>query len=187
MTKRNGDWQINHTEKIFGNDFFTVFQDDVIDPAGEEAKYATIHLKKSVAVIALDDANNVYLTEQFRYALGRKSVEVIAGAIDDESEKPLESANRELKEEVGITAKNWDELGSVVSNTSLAQDTKYLFLARDLSFAEPERETTEQIETLKYNFTDALEKAMNGAIDHDLTCLLLLKAERFLTKESGKR
>lgn len=184
MSRKNGNWTIKKTEKIYTNDFFTVYLDEVVEPDGKNGEYATINFKKSVCVVAVDDENNIFLTEQFRYALERNNIEAVSGAVEDEDF--LAAAKRELKEEIGVSAESWNELGKVVSNTSLAKDEKHLFLARNLQFGKPAHETTEEIKTLKLKFEKALEMIMNGEISHDITCLLILKAERFLRLKSER-
>lgn len=181
MAKKNGDWTIKDTKKIYENDFFNVFEDDVIKPDGKDGKYATIHFKPGACVLPLDDEGNIYLTRQFRYALGREDLEVAAGGI--EGEEGLEAAKREAREELGIEAEDWTELGKIESDTSITNSTAYLFLARKLSFHEPKREGTEQIKTVKMKLDEAVEKVLSGEITHGQTCILVLKA---YLKDSNK-
>src|SRR3954447_26498114 len=96
--RRNGEWIIKSTKKIFENHFFAVFEDDVIKPTGDDGKYATIRFNPGAAVLPIDDEENVYLTRQFRYAIGRDDLEIVAGSI--EGEGALDAAKRELKEEL---------------------------------------------------------------------------------------
>ena len=174
MTKKNGDWTIKETEKIFKNDFFEVIEDKVIQPDGKDGKYATIRFKPGACVLPVDDEGNIYLTKQFRYALGREDLESVAGAIEDES--PLEAAKREAREELGIEAEDWTQLGKIESDTSITNSTAYLFLARKLTFQEPKREGTEQIEMVKMRLNDAAQKVLSGEITDGQTCVLILKA-----------
>lgn len=174
MNRKNGDWTIKNTRAIFKNDFFRVSQDEVIQPDGKNGKYATVDFKEGSTVLPIDDENNIYLTEQFRYALGRINLEAAAGAIEDES--PLDAAKREAREELGIEAEKWTNFGSIEGITSIARSATNLFLAQKLTFFEAEPESTEKIKIIKMPLADALEKVMNGEITHDLTCLLILKA-----------
>jgi ADP-ribose pyrophosphatase len=182
MKKKNGEWTIKDTKKIFGNDFFTVFEDEVIQPDGKDGKYATIDFVPGVAVLPIDDEGNVYITRQFRYALGRMNLEVLAGGVEDEGE--LEAAKREAREELGIEAESWTYLGRVESDTSITTSRCHLYLARKLTFRKPEREATEDIETVKMTLDEAVEKILNNEITHGQTCALVLKAEKILTSEN---
>lgn len=97
MEKRNGPWQIRNSETKYQDEFVSLCVDEVLRPDGSPGTYATVQLKEGVAVLALNREGMVYLTRQFRYALGRDSVEVISGGMD-EGEEPLPAAR---------PAKNW--------------------------------------------------------------------------------
>jgi 8-oxo-dGTP pyrophosphatase MutT (NUDIX family) len=179
----NGDWVVKSTKKVFENPFFAVFEDDVIKPTGDEGKYATVRFKTGVAVLPIDDEGNIYLTRQFRYAIGRYDVEVVAGSI--EGEAALDAAKRELKEELGIEAEEWLDMGSVFSMTSITQSTSRQFIATRLSFGEQETEGTEDIEPLKIRLVDACAMVHAGEITDADTCLLILKAAALNEKKAA--
>ena len=180
MRRKNGDWTIKNTKNIFENDFFKVFDDEVIQPDGKDGKYGTVEFRRGAAVLPIDDEDNIYLTKQFRYAIGRDDLEIAAGVIEDES--PLEAAKREALEELGIEAEEWTELGKIEGNTSVTRSTNHTYLARKLTFREPDPEGTEKIEVVKMKLDDAIEKVKKGEITHDLTCLLILKTVYFKNK-----
>lgn len=184
MSRKNGNWTIKARRKIFENEWFKLFEDDVLQPDGKDGKYATICFVQGVSVLPLDEDGFVYLTKQFRYAIEREDLEVVSGAI--EKEEPLEAAKREAKEELGIEADEWTDLGRIESDTSITNSTAHLFLARKLKFGETEREGTEQIETVKMKFDEALEKVMRGEIVHGQTVALVLKASHYLSKQMEK-
>jgi 8-oxo-dGTP pyrophosphatase MutT (NUDIX family) len=179
MEKKNGPWTIRGAQRVFKNDFIEVFNDQVTQPDGEDGEYATVRMKPGVLVLAIDDEENVYLTRQFRYALGAESLEAIAGGIDEGS--PEENAKREAKEEMGIEADEWISLGAAETDTSIVRCPAHLFVARRLKFTEPEREGTEAMKPAKMKFDEAVEKVLSGEIKHALSCLLILKA-RLLKK-----
>lgn len=174
METKNGKWTIKDRKKKFANGYFTVFEDDVVRPDGQPDNYATIGFLPGVAVLPVDDDQNVYLTKQFRYALERKNIEAVCGAIDGET--PLDAAKREAKEELGIEAEDWTSLGKIQTDTSITNSTSHLFLARNLTFRKPEREATEDIETVKMPLAEAIEKVKVGEITNGPTCVLILRA-----------
>lgn len=174
MEKKNGNWTIKKTKKIFGNELFAVYEDDVIKPDSEPGKYATAHFVPGACVLAIDDDDFVYLTEQFRYVAGRNSLEVVAGAMEDESAR--EAAKRELKEEVGITAQELNEVAVVQLDNSMIKNEVTFFVAKKLSFEKPERDETEEMKTVKIKFREAVEKVLSGEIDHSLSRALILQA-----------
>ena len=178
-----GKWRVKSTTKIFENAFFAVFEDNVTKPTGDEGKYATVRFKEGVAVLPVDDDQNVYLTRQFRYAINREDIEVLAGSV--EGEGALDAAKRETKEELGIEAAEWIDVGTVHSLTSIARCTSRQFIARGLSFGEPHNEGTEDIECIKLALSNALEMIRCGEITDGDTCLLIMKAA-FLVDEKGQ-
>ena len=182
MKKKNGEWTIKRTEKIFENDFFKVFEDDVIAPDGKDDKYATIDFPPGVSVLPVDDEGNIYLTRQFRYAPGRECVEAIAGAIENEGR--LQAAKREAREELGIEAEDWKYSGKIQSDTGITNSLCHLYLARRLTFKKPNRESSENIKTIKMKLDKAVEKVMKGEITHPQACILILKAEKILSSKN---
>ncbi|HJU56980.1 MAG TPA: NUDIX hydrolase [Pyrinomonadaceae bacterium] len=179
--KKHGPWTIKGTRRVYKNELVEVAEDEVIKANGEEGKYATIRLSDGAGVLALDDDGVVYLVKEFRYALGREDVEIVGGAID-EGEEPLEAARRELREELGIEARMWTELGRAAHSTSLVKSFSTLFLARGLTFTEKDEDGGEVLETVKMPFAEAVEKALTGEFVHATTCVLILRAREFLGK-----
>jgi len=174
MMRKNGSWTIKNSEKIFENDFFKVVEDDVVSPDGKDQKYATIDFNPGVAVLPVDDDGFVHMTRQFRYALGRDSLECIAGNV--EGEDVLSAAKREAKEELGIVAGEWTPVGRVEVLTAISNSHADLFIARKLTFGEPETEGSEELEPMKIKLEDAYEKVLAGEITHAESCVLILKA-----------
>lgn len=175
MEKKNGPWTIKETRRIYKNEFLELFEDKVVQPDGKDGEYATVEMKAGVCTLAIDEENNVYLTRQFRYALGAESLEVIAGGMDEG--EPLENAKREAREEMGIEADEWIDLGTAETDTSIVRSTAHFFVARKLKFTEPDREGTEAMKPAKMRFDQAVEKVLSGEIKHALSCLLILKAK----------
>jgi 8-oxo-dGTP pyrophosphatase MutT (NUDIX family) len=178
--KQNGKWQIKSTQKLFENPFFAVFEDDVVKPTGDNGKYAIVRFKTGASVLPIDDEENVYITRQFRYAIGRHDLEIVAGSVDGES--ALDAAKRELKEELGIEAAEWKDLGSVYSLTSITHSCSRQFIARKLTFTEQETEGTEDIEPVKLTLEQAFEMVLNGEITDGDSCILILKARALKEK-----
>ena len=179
MERKNGSWTITSTTQKFKNEFIEVNEDEVIQPDGKNGKYATVEMKAGCCSLPIDADGNVYLVRQFRYALRAESLEAVCGAM--ENEKPIDAAKREVKEELGIEAADWQSLGTAETDTSIVHCPAHFFVARDLEFKEPEREGTETIKTVKMSLDEAVEKVLSGEIKHALSCLVILKA-RLLNK-----
>jgi len=180
MGKKHGAWTIKSSECRYEDEFVEFWVDDCVRPDGEPAERATLRMRPGVAVLPVDAEGSVRLVRQFRYAVGRESVEVVQGAID-EGEPAEAAARRELKEELGIEAAELSDLGPLDAVTSQVYSPSRLFLARGLDFGEPEREATEHLEPLKLPLDEAVRMVMDGRITQSTTCVLLLKASRLLS------
>lgn len=182
--RKHGPWTIKKTESRFKNDLLEVFEDEVIKPDGTEGSYATLRIKDGAATLALDDEGYAYLIKEFRYAVGREEIEIAGGAID-EGEKPVEAARRELREELGIEAGEWTELGTVYHSTSIVNSASTLFLARQLKFTGKDEDSGEVIKSVKMPFDEAVEKALAGELTHAASCVLILRARHHLRGNSN--
>ncbi len=181
MEKKNGPWVIKSTVSKYKNPWIEVNEDQVIRPDGKPGIFGIVKMISGVSVLPLDDDGFVYLTEEFRYALGRDSIEAVSGGIDG-SEKPLDAAKRELEEELGIHAQEWISLGVVNPFTSVVHSPAYLFLAKKLKFSTKNPEGTEIIKTKKMKIEDAIKMVLESKITHGPTCVLILKAAHYLKK-----
>jgi ADP-ribose pyrophosphatase len=88
----------------------------------------------AAVILALTDAGEVVLVEQYRVPLGRNCIELPAGLVGDDQpgEDPAESAARELAEETGFDADHWDDLGEYASSPGMVGETFRLFRATGL-------------------------------------------------------
>ncbi len=186
MARQNGPWTIEETAEKYRNPHIEVYEDRVRRPDGQSGAYATVAMQPGVAVLPVDRDGVAYLTRQFRYAVGRESIEAVSGALDGD-EPPLEAARREAREELGIAAEGWTDLGRMDLDTSVIRGPVQLFLARGLTFTETEREGTETIETFKIPFADAVRMVLASEITHAPSCVLILKAHHALGSRDGER
>lgn len=175
IIERRGPWQVTGRDELFRDAFLRVVNDTVVRPDGKPGHYSTVDVKHGVAVLARDDEDRAVLVRQFRYALGRESLEVIAGGLD-EGEEPQAAAARELHEELGASAASWTPLGVLELDTSIVRCPVHLFLASELTFSEPEREGTEQMAPVRLPMAEAVAKALDGTIVHAPSVVTLLRA-----------
>lgn len=180
MVKKKGPWVVEESGEKYRNPWIEVREEKVIRPDGQAGLFATVRMRSGVSVLAVDDEGYAYLTREFRYAIERESVEVASGAID-EGESPRVAAARELREELGIVASEWIDLGFVDPFTSVVNSPASLFLARALQFVETAHEGTEIIHLLRLRFSDAVRMVMQSEISHGPSCVLILKAHHYLS------
>jgi len=183
MTKKNGPWEIKSSDEKYKNPWIRVREDQVIHPSGRHGIFGVVEMVPGVSVLPLDEQGFIYLTEEFHYAIERASIEVASGAIDA-NEQPLEAAKRELKEELGIEADEWINLGTIDPFTTVVSSPSVLYLAKKLHFSEPSPEDTEQIKMLKIKLDEAVQMVMDSKITHGPSALLILKAANYLRTQN---
>jgi ADP-ribose pyrophosphatase len=114
------------------------------------------------------------VSEEFHYGVGRITIETVSGGIG-EGEEARTTAERELKEELGIEAAQWTDLGSVDPFTANVVSPTQIYLAQSLKIGEPKLEGTESIRCTKLPFRRVVQMAMTGEITHAPSCVLILK------------
>ena len=139
-------------------------EDHVIRPDGGPGIYGVIEIRPSVGVVALDAEERVVLVGQWRYSLDRYSWEIPRGGSHGGETDMLKAAQRELAEETGLLAQNWQKLGAVDVCNGVANDVQTLFLATGLSATEMNLDPEEDIMVEWQPFEEAVRMAMDGRI-----------------------
>jgi len=175
--KQHGPWKIVQSSEVYRDPWIRVRKDDVVRPDGRMGTHSVVDLKPGVSVLAIDDDNQVYLTEEFHYGVGRVTLETVSGGIELD-EDGLTTAKRELQEELGIVAAGWTAVGLCDPFTASVVSPTQLFIARELTFGDHAQEGTEQIRCVKMTLDEAVQSVMDSEITHGPSCLVILKAAR---------
>ena len=181
--RHNGPFTIVRSVQQYKNPWIEVVEDQVIRPDGKPGLFGIVRMLGGVSVLAMDDEGYVYLTEEFHYAIGKEDIETVSGGMDG-AEGPIEAAKRELKEESGIEAKEWIDLGLVNPFTTVVSSPQRIFLARGLIFGDDKQEATENIKLVKVSFEEAVQMVMESVITHGPSCVLILKTKEYLGKQN---
>jgi ADP-ribose pyrophosphatase len=113
---------------------------------GEEVEREVVIHPGSVAIVA-HDGDQLYLVAHAREVVGEgELLELPAGKLDHDGEGPLETAQRELAEEIGKCARKWERLTTCYSSPGFTDEQIHIFLATDLYDADTERDQSERIE-----------------------------------------
>ncbi|MBI3839074.1 MAG: NUDIX hydrolase [Planctomycetia bacterium] len=179
--QRRGPWQIISRREVYRDAWIDLSRDEVIRPDGTPGSHCIVRLKSGVSVLPLDERGMVHLTEEFHYGVGRTTIEVVSGGIEPD-EDPLATARRELQEELGITAREWIDLGICDPFTSVVVSPTRLFLARGLDFGPTTLEGTELIRRHAVPLAEAVQMVLDSRITHGPSCVLILKADYLLGK-----
>ncbi len=134
------------SEEIWSGKIATVRVDRVRYDDGDEADREVVEHPGAVAIVA-HDGEQLYLVAQPREAVDEEALlELPAGKLDEEGEGPLETAKRELAEEIGKGAREWKHLASFYNSPGFSDEEVHVYLATDLFDESAEAEENERIE-----------------------------------------
>ena len=122
--------------------------DTIQKASGEVTTREIVWHADCIAVVVLDDNNNVILEKQYRRPAGKVLLEIPAGGIE-ESETPEEAVKRELQEEIGYLPGKVTRLGGFYSAPGYCTEYLHLFLATDLKPSHLTAEDTDEIEIVR--------------------------------------
>lgn len=143
---------------------FALRRDGVRMPGGNVAKREVLEHYGAVAIVAMDEDNNIAMIYQYRHTAGRRLWELPAGLLDAVGEPPQLTAARELEEEVGLAAENWHMLVDVQTAPGYSDESVRVFLATGLTdIGRPEAHDEEADLTMRwYPIEDAAQRVLAG-------------------------
>jgi 8-oxo-dGTP pyrophosphatase MutT (NUDIX family) len=163
------------SETAYDGEFVSVTRRRFRRAGGEEVEREVVVHPGSVGILAHDE-EFVHLVRQPREAVGEDGLlEIPAGTLDVDGESPLQCAERELSEEVGLRAERWSELQAIFPSPGYLSERHTIFEATGLSPALGETDETEQIAIVRLPLAEigsALAKIEDAKT---LVGLLLLK------------
>ena len=150
---------------------------------GEEAEREIVEHPGAVGIVAYD-GETLYLVRQPREAVDEPALlELPAGKLDEEGESPLDTAQRELAEEIGKGARTWQHLTRFYTSPGFADEECHLFMATDLYDERADTDENERIEIVEVPLTQ-LDSVIRDCRDSKtLVGLLWLRA--FLCRTKG--
>jgi 8-oxo-dGDP phosphatase len=173
-------WPVVSTAELVRGRLVALRTDKVRMPAGELAERDVVIHPGAVAVLALDDAQQVLVIRQYRHPVGRLLWEIPAGLRDVSGEPPWATARRELLEEAGYRARDWRVLADYYTSPGFSTERLRVFLARDLEFVPeserdfvPEGEET-QLVPAWLPLDEAVRKVLAGELHNGVAALAIL-------------
>jgi len=151
------------SQQIYQGRAVNIRVDTVEKSNGTKTTREVVEHSDCIAVVALDEQDNVLLVRQFRHAVDRFLLEIPAGGIDP-GEEPIDSVRRELQEEIGYFPQKIDKLGGFYAIPGYGTEYLHCFLASDLVPARLVAEDTEDIELVRVSPDELPRLIASGGI-----------------------
>ena len=172
-------------ETIYEGKILHIYRDDVLLPNGRKSVREFADHPGGVAIVALDENDNILTVKQYRYVFSRVLEEIPAGKLE-RGEDPREAALRELKEETGATPAQMLDLGKLLVSPGCYSEVLHLYLAEGLAFGAQHPDEDEFLELCRTPFSEMLARAMRGDIEDAKTVCGILKVHALRTAQKEK-
>lgn len=156
-------WRTVGAREVYRNAWLAVTEYAVIRPDGRPGIYGVVDPGDNVSIVPLDDAEQVWLIGEFRYPTQRFAWTLPSGKVEA-GEDTLAAARRELAEETGLHAADWELLGAHPLSDGISTQISSIYLARDLMHGEAQPEGTEQLTLRRLPLHAAVEACRAGEI-----------------------
>lgn len=170
---KKNTWITTASHIDYQNPFMRIVKNTVIRPNGYKAPYYVLERPTFSIIVPYTENKETYLVEQYRYPIKQNSWEFPMGNV--QTQDPLQAAQRELKEETGLTAKKWEKVASWAIAPGHNNQFAHLFLAIDLVQEEAEPEPGELLTIKKMALSEVGDLiAQRVIIDGPTICAFYL-------------
>ncbi len=168
-------WTAGEGRLLYDTRWIKLVEYDAVAPTGRDARYGVIRFQNLAAgVLPLHEDGAVTMVGQQRFALRNYEWEIPEGGVPFD-EDPLEGAKRELREEVGLEAKEWREILRLQLSNSITDERAVCYLARDFTKVEIEPDETEILDVVRVPFRDLLREIAAGRVQDVMTVAATLR------------
>ena len=167
------------SETVFDGNLLHVLRDNARLPNGNQSMREFIVHPGAVIVIPVLPNGNLLLERQFRYPLKQVFIELPAGKIDPD-EDILVTGQRELLEETGYTAQQWDYVARQHPCIGYSNEVIHIYLARGLAAGAHRRDDDEHLQLFEASLESCLRMVRQGDITDGKTIIALFWAEKVL-------
>lgn len=163
------------SQNIYDGKVFKITKDDVELSDGYKTIREVVHHNGGV-VIAAEKDNKIIMVKQFRYPAGEVLYELPAGKLDKGNEDVLSAAKRELEEETGYIANNWESLGFIWTSPGFCNEKLYLFKADNLIFKGQHLDEGEILDYVEIDKDEVFNMVKDGRINDSKSIAALMRA-----------
>lgn len=178
------EYAVSASREIYSGKVVSLKVDSVRMSDGRVAQREVLVHPGAVAVVALDEDDNVVTVSQYRHPVRRRLIELPAGLLDVRGEPALLAAQRELAEEAALAAQHWWTLLDIYTSPGISAEAIRIFLARGLEAApaagfEAEGEEL-TLEVARVPLADLVAAALEGSLQNGIAVAGVLAADRAL-------
>ena len=175
-------WKTDRSETLLDTEWVKVCRDSVRLPNGQEIDdFYTVTIRDAAAIVAVDEAGNLILKNEYRYCYGRSLIEVPAGTFEADETDGLAVAKRELLEETGYVSDEWQYLGATVESSAKLTNYMHIYFANHCRKVSGQRlNATEELDVLVVPLKQAVDMVMDNEICCNSSAHGILRVARLL-------
>lgn len=181
------DLEIVSTDLVYEGAVWSVRSDTVRYGDGQMTRQYVEH-PGAAAVVAIDEDGRVVLIQQYRHPIKERDWEIPAGLLDVAGEPPLETAKRELTEEVDLEADRWQHLISMHTTPGGNDEVVHVFLARGLRSVETDYEREHEESDMRVErvpLAEVVDGVLAGRLRNGILATGALAAAEVLRREAA--
>ncbi|KTS84216.1 ADP-ribose pyrophosphatase [Microbacterium testaceum] len=181
------DLEIISTDLVYEGAVWNVRSDTVRYGDGQMTRQYVEH-PGAAAVVAIDEDGRVVLIQQYRHPIKERDWEIPAGLLDVAGEPPLETAKRELTEEVDLEADRWQHLISMHTTPGGNDEVVHVFLARGLRSVETDYEREHEESDMRVErvpLAEVVDGVLAGRLRNGILATGALAAAEVLRREAA--
>lgn len=169
-------------DNIYEGKILSLRVETVEMPDKKYSKREIVDHVKGVGIIAFDGEDSIYLVRQYRKEIDEFTLEIPAGLVEV-NEKPIETAKRELQEEIGYKPLDIEYLFDMHASPGFTNDKLSFFLAKNLEESKLELDEDEFLEKKSYKIEDVYNMVINGEITDAKTIIAVMYAKRLIDEK----
>lgn len=166
------------SEDVFDGVLLHVKRDYVKLPNGKEAVREWILHQGASAVIPVLPNGDIIMVRQYRYPIGKVTLEIPAGKLDAPDEDPLVCAKRELSEETGYSAEKYTKLHDLATTVGFSNEWIHLYMAEGLTRGKQHTDPDEFINLVVMPLDKAVDLVLSGEIYDAKSVTAILMVDR---------
>lgn len=169
-------------KEIFKTGVFTAKEIELEYDDGKRGTHQIIERPDVSIIVPLTDNGTLFLVKEYSTAFDEYRLDLPGGKIDPGNDA-LETANRELQEEIGFKAGRLDQIGTFTVSPGYMTQKSHIFIARNLSESKREGDEHEPLEIIKHPFNRFEELIESGQLSEARAIAALYLARNFLNKQ----